>query len=138
MRGLKKSIHKDSSFYYFEIPQCPQHRADGSRYKGPSYLYNYDKNRENQWKTQGINLTTEQYHQLLKLQNERCFLCGRHYKGFKRALSVDHCHKTGRVRGLLCSRCNMNLGWIEKTSHLGELKDYMEEDIVSRYGDIFQ
>ncbi len=137
LKGLNKSTRKDNSFYYYETPQCSQHRSDGQRYAGPKYQYNYDKNRENHWKTQGINLTIEQYHQLLRFQNERCFLCGRHQSVFKRALNVDHCHKTGKIRGLICSRCNMNLGWIEKTSHLDELKDYLEGDIVSRYGDIF-
>lgn len=39
-------------------------------------------------------------------QNNCCALCGRHESSFKRRLNVDHNHKTGQVRGLLCYRCN--------------------------------
>lgn len=35
-----------------------------------------------------------------------CAICGKHQREFKRRLNVDHNHKTGQVRGLLCYRCN--------------------------------
>ena len=49
-------------------------------------------------------ITPEQYKVLLKKQNNRCALCGKKPHG--RRLSVDHCHKENRVRGLLCVKCN--------------------------------
>ena len=53
-------------------------------------------------------LTEEQYEAILKKQNNRCAICGcqQHYQ----RLAVDHCHKTGMVRGLLCVHCNRGLG----------------------------
>jgi len=39
-------------------------------------------------------------------QHDRCGVCGRHETEFKSKLAVDHNHKTGQVRGLLCYRCN--------------------------------
>lgn len=39
-------------------------------------------------------------------QNGKCGICNKDEKEFKRRLSVDHNHKTGQVRGLLCYRCN--------------------------------
>ena len=57
-------------------------------------------------------LTDEQYYAMLKAQNGACALCGRLPK--RRRLCNDHCHYTGRVRGLLCSKCNYNLWWWEK------------------------
>jgi hypothetical protein len=45
---------------------------------------------------------------MLKVQNNSCLICGK--KETKRRLSVDHNHKTGKVRGLLCSHCNHILG----------------------------
>lgn len=53
-------------------------------------------------------LTDKQYQAFKKKQKGRCALCKR-----KAKLDIDHCHKTNRVRGLLCRRCNVCLGWTE-------------------------
>lgn len=39
-------------------------------------------------------------------QGAKCAICGKHESQFTRRLSVDHNHATGKVRGLLCFRCN--------------------------------
>ena len=39
-------------------------------------------------------------------QGAKCAICGKHESQFVNRLAVDHNHKTGRVRGLLCYRCN--------------------------------
>ena len=53
-------------------------------------------------KSYGISL--EDYRKILDSQGGSCWIC----RGgtSKRFLAVDHCHKTGDVRGLLCARCN--------------------------------
>lgn len=53
------------------------------------------------------NLTIEQYDLLIQVQNDVCAICK---QVDTRKLSVDHCHKTGRIRGLLCKKCNLALG----------------------------
>jgi hypothetical protein len=40
------------------------------------------------------------------LQEARCAICNKHESTFKKRLAVDHSHVNGRVRGLLCYRCN--------------------------------
>lgn len=52
-------------------------------------------------------LTREDYDALLEAQGGKCAICRRRPKS--KRLAVDHDHKTGAVRGLLCSRCNHDL-----------------------------
>ncbi len=54
-------------------------------------------------KEYGISL--EKYSEIALRQNNVCAIC-KEPEVRKRRLSVDHCHKTGKVRGLLCDRCN--------------------------------
>jgi hypothetical protein len=54
---------------------------------------------------QVFNLTPEEYDQILEHQGGKCAICHRLPKPGKR-LAVDHDHKTGFVRGLLCFMCN--------------------------------
>ena len=52
----------------------------------------------------GIEL--EDYQNMLDLQNDRCAIC----ETIPQTFHIDHCHKTGKVRGLLCRGCNHGLG----------------------------
>ena len=54
-------------------------------------------------------LTAERYAELVALFNGNCHICQRAPTGRSR-LHVDHDHASGRVRGLLCSQCNVSLG----------------------------
>lgn len=47
---------------------------------------------------------------LLEKQNGLCIICGISQESLGRSLSVDHCHLTGKIRGLLCGNCNSGLG----------------------------
>jgi hypothetical protein len=58
-------------------------------------------------------LTPDEFAKLAKVQNRRCAICRR-----KQPLLVDHCHKTGKVRGLLCKRCNTGLGQMKDSIKL--------------------
>jgi hypothetical protein len=60
-------------------------------------------------------LTKEQYDEMLLAQKGVCAICKQEetwkYKSGRIAsLSVDHCHTTGKIRGLLCRDCNQSLG----------------------------
>lgn len=56
------------------------------------------------WKARGIDMTAERYDELLAAQGGVCAICRKPPTG--RRLAVDHCHRTRRVRGILCYRCN--------------------------------
>lgn len=55
-------------------------------------------------------ITLEEYNRLFSEQNGLCLGCYKHQSQVKRAFDVDHNHITGKVRGLLCSPCNVILG----------------------------
>lgn len=58
-----------------------------------------------------FGITATDYENMLEAQGYACAACREPEKarGGMR-LAVDHCHTTGKVRGLLCNRCNMTLG----------------------------
>jgi len=58
-----------------------------------------------------FDISLKDYTKLLKKQKYCCWICKRkhYYKRYKR-LRVDHNHKTGKYRGLLCDFCNLGLG----------------------------
>lgn len=60
-------------------------------------------------------LTSEDYEEMLKRQNGVCAICCQHDPSGK-LLSVDHNHKTGVVRGLLCTNCNTAIGKLQDSS----------------------
>jgi len=72
-----------------------------------------DEFRENEWVANikhKYNLTKIDYHKILLKQKNRCAICKTDTNGaLKRRFVVDHCHKTGRIRGWLCNRCNAAL-----------------------------
>ena len=57
------------------------------------------------------NITIEDYDRMLLEQNNCCAICKSEYSGRgNKIFDVDHCHTTGKVRGLLCVTCNFSLG----------------------------
>lgn len=58
---------------------------------------------------QKYGITLDDYNKMLENQGGRCAICG----SISGALFVDHCHKTGRVRGLLCCSCNTGIGLLK-------------------------
>ena len=64
--------------------------------------------------TATYGITTVEYWQIYEYQNGKCFICQR-ATGARKRLAVDHDHKTGYVRGLLCGTCNRKV--------IGHLRD---------------
>lgn len=58
--------------------------------------------------TYGVPLGT--YDRLLAEQGGKCAICGTDTPGGRGDFHVDHCHETGKVRGLLCRSCNVGIG----------------------------
>lgn len=80
------------------------------REKDPDYEHSQSLHKQ-------YKIRSADYYEILEKQNGGCGICGRQEKSIAhtsnkvRRLTVDHCHKTGKIRGILCSRCNRGLGF---------------------------
>lgn len=64
-------------------------------------------------------ITLEMYEEMLIQQNYQCAICGVDAKdAHLHKLFVDHCHATGRVRGLLCNQCNTGIGMLQDSKEI--------------------
>lgn len=111
------------SKYYFTGKQCPKGHI-ASRYTMNSSCSICIKENSENWKKKGNNrqhanltrkvwrygITKEDYANLLEIQENKCAICRNEFTKTKHT-HVDHCHTTGKVRGILCSSCNRGLGF---------------------------
>lgn len=103
---------KDSALFY----KCKARKDGLGSYckschdiKSAGTKYNYELKRRDVLRKK-YGMTLESYEALLIAQDSKCAICKLDVKDHRRALNVDHCHETGRVRGLLCDDCNIALG----------------------------
>lgn len=105
--GYKEKVKEQQKKYYNKhLNEIKQRIKDK-----PEHYY---KIRRNSLLKTKFGITLDQYNEMLVEQNGVCAICGKIDKF--QALSVDHSHQSGKVRGLLCSSCNNGLGRF-KDSH---------------------
>lgn len=105
---------------------------DRQRKRSRVYYSNHkDKAANYQLKSKyGIDLKTKE--ELLKFQDYRCKICSCPlcYETAK----VDHDHNSGRIRGILCSNCNLALGLLhDDTCILNNMIEYLKGNTDERY-----
>jgi len=101
-----------------ECNSCLAKRCKQWRKKNPIYGKTWKKNNHKldaiyQWRgalKSKYGLSEKDYHELLDKQNRKCAICE---KSFTKTPNVDHCHKTGMIRGLTCRACNRGLGMFQ-------------------------
>lgn len=83
------------------------------------YKSNPDRNK-NYKLVANYGITLDQYNELLKQQNFKCKICDNSKSNSKLStkLFVDHCHISGKIRGLLCDSCNKGLGLFKDNKEL--------------------
>lgn len=90
---------------------------------------NYEKKEREKHLVRKFGIDSKGYQDLLTAQNGKCAICGTDRAGGKSKkgrFHVDHCHATGRVRGLLCARCNLGLGsFLDSVTVLEKAIDYL-------------
>jgi len=95
-----ENLHSSGHCKICRRMQATIYRHDPKR-KQYNYLWSRRSNLGHNYK-----MTVEDYNKLLEAQNNCCAICRRAAASFKKQLSVDHDHKTGKIRGLLCIYCN--------------------------------
>lgn len=73
------------------------------------------------------NLSLEDYDAMFKAQGSACAICKATTPGARtKHFHVDHCHKTGVVRGLLCHKCNRGIGLFDDNpNHVSQALAYL-------------
>lgn len=97
-----KSSYKDG--YRNECKKCRSVKESERYYTNPEKAKTNSRKRL-------YGVTEADYTKMLDAQKGVCAVC--HRTDNSKALSVDHCHKTGVVRGLLCTSCNLSLGHMQ-------------------------
>ena len=85
---------------------------------------NYKKNSKNGNLKWNYGITLDDFNLMFRRQNGRCLIC---QEELGPSPHVDHCHKTGKVRGLLCGGCNIGLGKFKDSSaNMRRAADYLD------------
>jgi hypothetical protein len=110
----RRQLRKDNKETIFQKENTPEYKEKS---KAAFIKRRYD-------------LTIDQFQQLEIKQNNCCAICNKPEKHkYKKKLSIDHNHVTGKVRGLLCHSCNVVLGLIkEDLGILESIKQYLKGD----------
>jgi len=72
-----------------------------------------------------FNMSIEEFKNLKIRQGYKCKVCNKSFSNSKQT-HIDHCHKTGKIRGVLCSSCNTFIGKLEKRIENNLLKTIFE------------
>lgn len=89
----------------------------------------YQKNRESEslkQKLRKYGMSLDDFIAMLDAQDHQCAICHEHHDEVERGLYIDHDHTTGKVRGLLCHRCNAGIGFFrDSVQYLEDAAEYL-------------
>lgn len=92
----------DKDYYSSRCKPCHQkHRVESST---------TPRNRKNEKLKLRYGITYEIWESIRESENFSCMICGITEEEIGKRLDVDHCHSSGKVRGILCNPCNVTLG----------------------------
>lgn len=131
--GFYKDDHSTGGYGYM-CKDCHKayHKERRSKdvARAKAYYALYPQKRKEILRKNKYGITREEYDAMLVAQNYVCAICGksqnRKTRGVLQPLSVDHDHKTGKIRGLLCHKCNIVLGLMgESPEMIPKIRTYL-------------
>lgn len=119
-RKRKANLNKA---YYKKYPERKRETDRKYRQKNPLKIKNISLQKK-------FGISINEYQELSNKQKNQCAICEIAQSDLKRSLAVDHCHKTGKVRGLLCHHCNTAIGSLKENPKLFlKAIDYLEKSV---------
>lgn len=107
-----------------------QNKRNVKRYNTDKKFRDMKKNVSRKyWLKYQYGLSVEDYDKMVEKQQGCCAICGINQSELNIRMIVDHNHQTGEIRGLLCSTCNVRVGWYENwfQKQKENLKHYLGE-----------
>ena len=113
--------NKKTGVRHSECKICTSERVKNRHKENPERTRNNDLKRN-------YGITLDEHTKMFETQNGTCAICKKEGDGRWKKLCVDHDHKTGKVRQLLCRRCNMVLGQVfDDISLFEEMIKYLQK-----------
>lgn len=103
----KRNIHGKGLSYYCKACATAKTRAHHLEYKNDT---DYQERKKSSYYKRTYGISYEEREELLNKQNYKCLICAESLNKDGGLTHTDHCHTTGKVRGLLCTNCNRGLG----------------------------
>ena len=96
-------VNANRKIHYAKNPAKEKHKL--------TEYYKFNKEKFRAYSLKALyGVSAEKYKEMQAQQGHMCQICKTHESNLKRKLFADHCHETGKVRGLLCQYCNTMLG----------------------------
>ena len=113
-KNHEKILEKFRTYYVMNLKNDEQYNAKNRKKCKQNYIKNREKYKDRALK-RIYGITLDDLKKMLELQEYRCKICGAELelasgRKNKKTPFVDHDHKTGRIRGVLCYSCNLVLG----------------------------
>lgn len=116
--GLIRAItffgkRKQSGSYQYRS-ECNECRADKQKKRNQLMSLKQKSVIRDRFLTKTYGISLDIYNDMFTKQSGKCLGCEIHQSLLPKSLCVDHCHKSGKVRGLLCSNCNNAIGYVKE------------------------
>ena len=122
--GLKTCKKRNHS-YPDNLKCCPECDSSNKKRWRKDHKDEYKVKRRSVHLMGMYGLSQKDYDKILLSQDNKCAICRIDQTLLRRAMCVDHCHKTNRNRGLLCDRCNKAYGLLsENPNTIQNLANY--------------
>lgn len=110
---------KSKDGYGYRCKDCDRQARHDYKEKNKERFALLARGRQLKWK---YGITLEEYDAMFEKQGKKCAVCeATENKGLKqddRSWSVDHCHTTGQIRGILCNNCNRAIGLLQDSKEI--------------------